>query len=141
MPTSRKVSGAEGEALDQAAPADGSTSNIGIARDLLLRLRRYTLQLQEDGAARVTQRAAAEIMLLEYLQGGRPPLELSQSEPSLSRETRTLALDRGLLLRFKRVLLDLEEKLGRSISQREVAEQIIADYLNKHLRTSDEPKL
>jgi hypothetical protein len=129
--TTRDAPPMAGAAQPQALDASVDTVNIGVARTVLLRLKRYALVLQEREGGRVTQRMVAERMLSGYLDGAGPAINLPETEPELPRPIGTLALDRGLLFRLKRHALDLEERLGRSVTMREVAEAIFNTVLDE----------
>jgi hypothetical protein len=113
------------------------TVTIGVGRAVSLRLKRYALVLQEQETARVTQREVAERMLSDYLDGTRGAISLPEGEPKLTRPINTLALDRNVLFRLKRHALDLTERLGRTVTMREVAEAMFNSVLDEaHIQTS-----
>jgi hypothetical protein len=113
------------------------TVTIGVGRAVSLRLKRYALVLQEQETARVTQREVAERVLRDYLDGTRGAISLPEEEPKLTRPINTLALDRNVLFRLKRHALDLTERLGRTVTMREVAEAMFNSVLDEaHIQTS-----
>jgi hypothetical protein len=133
IPTAR--SGASPAITTTALSND--TVTIGVGRAISLRLRRYALVLQEQEIVRVTQREVAERILSDYLDGRRPAITLPDVEPELTRPINTLALDRNLLFRLKRHALDLAERLGRTVTMREVAEAMFNSVLDEaNIRTS-----
>ena len=107
------------------------TVNMAVSRLILLRIKRYALILQEREGGRGTQRAVAERMLHTYFDGARPAVNLPQTEPVLQGPSGTIALSRSLVLRLKRYTLDLAERLGRTVSMREVADAIFNSALEE----------
>lgn len=118
--------------LTTAAPSElHPTQTMAIGRMVLLHIRRYALALQERDNGRVTQRDVAEYMLTEYLDNMRDMVTLPPESPNLTRQVNTLALSRSVALRLKRLALDQSERLGRTVSQRELAEAMFISMLNE----------